>query len=101
MPITVTANKGKIPYVNFDKDYYYIPVSLMPRQDITQETKICFSMMVTEYLPLGMEYAQQKLTEVTINDIVKKYKQPLLMAGRIREEVIMLAPDLQSILKGK
>lgn len=100
MPVAITANKGKIPYVNFQKDYFYIPVSLMPRQDITPETKMCFSMIVTEYLPLGLEYAQQKLTEVTINDIVSKYKQPLLMAIKIRDEITMLAPDLETILKG-
>lgn len=101
MPVTVTAHKGEIPYVNFDKNYYYIPASLMPRQDIMQETKLCFSMALTEYLPLGLEYAQNKLMNITINDIVKKYKQPLLMATKIRDEVVLLAPELHSILTGK
>lgn len=101
MPITVTAHQGKVPYVNFDKDYYYIPASIMPRQDIMQETKLCFSMALTEYLPMGFEYAQNQLLNISVNDIVNKFKQPLMMAGKIRDEIIMLAPNLHAILTGK
>lgn len=101
MPITVTARKGSRPYVNYDKDYYYIPVSIMPRQDILPETKMCFSMAVTEFLPLGLEYAQKRIAEITVSDVVKKYKQPLLMAEKIREELVRLAPDLHKILLAK
>lgn len=101
MPITVTARKGQVPYVDYDDDYYYMPVSIMSRQDIMQETKLCFSMALTEYLPSGLEYAQKKLSEITITDIVRKYKQPIVMADRIREEIIALAPNLHDILKGK
>lgn len=101
MPVTVTAHKGKVPYVNYDEDYYYIPVSIMWRTDIMQETKLCFSMAVTEYLPYGLEYAQKKLSEITVSDIVGKFKQPIVMADRIREEIIALAPNLHDILTGK
>ncbi|MDE5771929.1 MAG: hypothetical protein K2I06_09950 [Ruminococcus sp.] len=101
MPVTVTAQKGKVPYVNYDEDYYYIPVSIMWRTDIMQETKLCFSMAVTEYLPYGLEYAQKRLSEITISDIVCKFKQPIVIAEKIRDEIISLAPDLHSILKGK
>lgn len=101
MPITVTAHKGSYPYVNYDEDYYYIPVSIMPRQDILPETKMCFSMAVTEFLPSGLEYAQKRIAEITVSDVVRKYKQPLLMAEKIREELVRLAPDLHKILNGK
>lgn len=101
MPVTVTAHKGKVPYVNYDEDYYYIPVSIMWRTDIMQETKLCFSMAVTEYLPHGLEFAQKKLSEITVSDIVCKFKQPIVIADRIREEIIRLAPDLHDILTGK
>ena len=101
MPVSVTARKGKVPYVDFDDDYYYMPVSLMPRQDIMQETKLCFSMAITEYLPYGLEYAQKRISEITISDIVCKYKQPVVIADRIKEEITALAPNLHDILKGK
>lgn len=101
MPVTVTARKGKVPYVDFDDDYYYIPVSLMSRTDVMQETKLCFSMAMTEHLPMGLEYAQKRLSEITISDIVCKYKQPIVIADRIREEIVMLAPKLHDILRGK
>ncbi len=100
MPVTVTAHKGKVPFVDFDDDYFYMPVSLMARQDIMQETKLCFSMAITEYLPLGLEYAQKRLSEITVRDIVCKYKQPVVIADKIREEISTLAPSLHSILKG-
>lgn len=101
MPVTVTARKGKFPYVDFDDDYYYMPVSLMARTDIMQETKLCFAMANTEYLPYGLEYAQKKLSEITVSDIVRKYKQPVVIADKIREEIVALAPHLHEILKGK
>lgn len=101
MPVTVTAHKGQVPFVDFDKDYYYMLATIMPRQDIMQETKLCFAMILTEYLPLGLEYAQNQLLNITVKDIVKKYKQPLMSAGKIREEIIMLAPNLHDILKGR
>lgn len=101
MPITVTACKGRVPFVNYDNDYYYIPASIMPRQDILPETKICFSMAVTEYLPFGLEYAKKRISEITVKDIVSKYQQPLLMAEKIRNEVISLAPNLHKILVGQ
>ncbi len=101
MPVTVTAQKGKYPYVNYDEDYYYIPVSIMWRTDIMQETKLCFSMAVTEYLPHGLEFAKKKLSEITISDIVSKYQQPIVIADRIQSEIIRLAPDLHDILIGK
>ncbi len=101
MPVTVTARKGKYPYVDYDKDYYYMPVSLMSRQDIMQETKLCFSMAITEYLPFGLEYARKRLSDITVSDIVCKYKQSVLVAERVRDEIISLAPKLQDILKGK
>lgn len=101
MPVTITACKGRVPFVNYDEDYYYIPASIMPRQDILLETKICFSMAVTEFLPHGLEYAQKRISEITVNDVVCKYQQPLLMAEKIRDEVARLAPDLHKILVGK
>ena len=33
-----------------------------------------------------------------VEDIFKKYNQPLLMAGKIREEIVRLAPELEKIL---
>ncbi len=101
MPVTVTARKGQVPYVNYDNDYYYIPASIMPRQDILLETKICFSMAVTEYLPFGLEYAKKRISEITVTDVVRKYQQPLLMAEKIRDEVVSLAPNLHKILIGQ
>lgn len=101
MPVTVTARKGQVPFVDFDDDYYYMPVSLMARPDIMQETKLCFAMAITEYLPSGLEYAQKRLSEITVSDIVFKYKQPIVIADRIRKEITALAPNLHNILKGK
>lgn len=101
MPVAITAHKGQIPYVDFDEDYFYMPVSIMSRQDIMQETKVCFAMAITEYLPLGLEYATKKLSEISIADIVKKYNMPIVVADRIKSEIIALAPNLHEILKGK
>lgn len=101
MPVSITAHKGKVPYVDFKDDCYYMPVSLMCRPDIMQETKLCFSMAITEYLPYGLEYAQKRLSEITMSDIVCKFKQPIIIAERIRDEIIALAPELHNILKGK
>lgn len=101
MPVSITACKGKVPYVDFKDDYYYMPVSLMSRADIMQETKLCFSMAITEYLPYGLEYAQKRLSEITVSDIVCKFKQPIIIAESVRDELISLAPQLHNILKGK
>lgn len=101
MPVTVTARKGKVPYVNYDEDYYYMPVSLMWRTDIMQETKLCFAMAVTEYLPFGLEYAQKRLSEITVSEIVGKFKQPIIIAESVKDEIVSLAPKLHEILKGK
>ena len=94
----VNINHNKVPCVEFDKDYFYMPASIMPRTDITQETKLCFAMILTEYLPSGYDVAQKALADVTVEDIFKKYNQPLLMAGKIREEIVRLAPELEKIL---
>lgn len=101
MPVVVTAHKGKIPYVDFDENYFYMPASIMERNDIMQETKVCFAMAITEYLPLGFEYATQKLSDISIRDIVSKYNMPIVVADRIKSEIIALAPNLHEILRGK
>ncbi|MDE6593509.1 MAG: plasmid recombination protein [Oscillospiraceae bacterium] len=85
---------------------FHIHTSILPRRAdgsfcSRSIAKLCFSMIMTEHLPLGLEHAQKKLSEITVSDIVRKYKQPVVIADRIREEIVMLAPKLHDILKGK
>ncbi|MCM1524812.1 MAG: hypothetical protein NC120_10175 [Ruminococcus sp.] len=103
MPVLVgfnTNRKPNEPFVNFDKDYYYLPVGLMARTDISMESKFTFSFILTEYLPVSFECAMKHLANVTVDEVVNKYRMPLLQAGTICNEVRSLAPNLLSILKG-
>lgn len=103
MPVPIEFNydrKPGEPFVDFDEDYYYLPVGLMSRTDISMEAKFTFSFVLTEYLPESFESAVEHLSNITVDEVVNKYKMPLLQAGTICSEVKSLAPNLLSILRG-